>query len=332
MAPNKLAISSVSLSQHSSHPLDQKIRAAAQNGYAGIEIVFSDLNAYAESQNLPIIQGAEQIRVICEESQLEILSLAPFENYEGHNSLLAERLSVARQWMEIARVLRAPYLQIPSQYSHDCTGDERVVISELQQLADLGRAAQPVVSIAYEALSWGTHISTWEAALHVVEAVDRPNFGLCLDTFHEATKLWADSRAVPGKYPQADSVLRDSLRRFIAQCPLDRIFYVQLSDGERFDPPFSPSHPWYLPGEASQFTWSKHARPFPLETHLGGYLPVSEIARAWIVEKGFAGWVSLEVFDRRMRDPAVQPASAARRGIESWKKVQAEMQSPVAKL
>jgi sugar phosphate isomerase/epimerase len=52
-----------------------------------------------------------------------------------------------------------------------------------------------------------------------------------------------------------------------------------------------------------------------------------EIARAWIVEVGFEGWVSMEVFDRNMRDGRVSPETAARRGVEAWRKVQIEMES-----
>lgn len=325
MASNKLAISSLSLGQHPSHTLDQKIRVAAQHGYAGMEIFFSDLQAYSQSQNLPILEGAENIKQLCDQVKLKVLTLASFENFEGHNSPLEDRLKVASHWIDIARQLRATYLQIPSLYIQDCTGDENVIVSELRRFADLGSAKQPVVSIAYEALSWGTHCSTWERSLQIVEAVNRPNFGLCLDTFHVVTKLWADPFSKSGLYPNADNNLRESLQLFLRECPVERIFYVQLSDGERFDPPFSKSHPWYLEGEAPQFTWSKHARPFPLETDLGGYMPVVEITRTWIAEKGYTGWVSLETFDRRMCDEKFRLETAAKRGLESWRKVQAGM-------
>ena len=66
--------------------------------------------------------------------------------------------------------------------------------------------------------------------------------------------------------------------------------------------------------------------PFPLETHLGGgYMPVSEVARSWIIEMGFTGWVSLETFDRRMQDERSRPEDAAARGIEAWRKDQKEI-------
>jgi sugar phosphate isomerase/epimerase len=225
--------------------------------------------------------------------------------------------------MEIARVLEAPYLQIPSIYANDCSRDENIIISDLQQLADLG--ASHNISIAYEALSWGVNCSTWECALDLVNRVNRPNFGLCMDTFHEGTRVWGDNASPNGKRMNADLNLRDSLARFVRDCPVEKMFYVQLSDAERFDPPYSEVHPWALPGEAKEFTWSKHARPFPLEKELGGYLPLAQIARAWIVDKGFEGWVSMEVFDRAMKDGSVSPEVAARRGVESWRKLKVEM-------
>lgn len=327
MFSNKLAISTISLGQHPSHALDHKIKAAAQAGFAGVEVVFSDLETFSQSQSLSLAEGPKRIKEICDAARVEILALAPFENYEGDNSPLRDRLQKAARWIEIARILRAPYLQVPSQFKTNVIGNEDVITSELQQLADLGSSKQPLVSIAYEPLSWGTYHNTWEDSLQLVQAVNRPNFGLCLDTFHIITKLWANPFSTSGKFPDADRKLRQTLDLLVQQCPLEKIFYVQLSDGEKFDPPFSESHPWYLDSEAPQFTWSKHARPFPLETHMGGYMPVSECVKAWIIEKGFTGWVSLETFDRRMRERDSRPEEAAARGIRSWRNVQSELGS-----
>ncbi|KAJ5951752.1 uncharacterized protein N7479_010165 [Penicillium vulpinum] len=327
MAPNKLAIASVSLSQYPGHILDHKIRAASQAGIAGIEIVYSDLLTYSKTQNISIQAAAQKIHTLCLETNLQVLSLAPFENYEGATTPLKERLALGQHWLEIARLLHAPYLQIPSIYTTDCSRDEKTIISDLQRLSDLASSAKPVVSIAYEPLSWGTNCSTWEGALSIVQRVERANFGLCLDTFHEGTKLWGDNASPSGMQMDAEVKLRDSLRRFVRDCPRDKIFYVQLSDAERFETPYSLAHPWALPGEAKEFTWSKHARPFPLEVEFGAYLPVVDIARAWIVDVGFEGWISMETFDRRMVNGQVTPEMAAKRAVESWRKVQVEIES-----
>ncbi|KAL4995622.1 xylose isomerase-like protein [Aspergillus recurvatus] len=329
--PNNIAIGTSCLGLNHTHRLDDKIRAAAEQGFQGLEIVYTDLDRYSKAHNLPILTGAKQIRQLADDLGVALISLAPFENFEGTRTPLKERLAVAAHWLDLARVLGASYLQIPSQYGADSVGDEAVIISEMQQLADLASSSSHVVSIAYEPLSWGVWYSTWDDALRLTQLVDRDNFGLCLDTFHEITKLWASPFSESGVYPDGPEKLAASLRRFVERIPINKLFYVQLSDAERFNPPFSRSHPWCIEGEPAEFTWSKHARPFPLEGEFGGYTPVVDVMRAWVVDSGFKGWVSMEIFDRRMRNGAYEIETAARRAWSSWEKVQAEVGKQKAK-
>lgn len=332
MLSNKLAIGTLSLGQHESHMLDQKIRTLARHGFSGVEVVYKDLDIYAKSQSLPLIAGVEAIRRLCDELNLDILSLAPFENFEGDSSPLDQRLQEAQRWIDIARVLRATYLQVPAHYGANCSGDESAIVSDLRQLSHLGSAKEPVVSIAYEPMSWSTHVSTWQSTLRLIEAVDCSNFGLCLDSFHILTKLWGSPYEASGKYPTADADLAASLASFKKDFPIDKLFYVQLSDAERFDPVFSKKHPWFVEGEAAEFTWSKHARPFPGETNLGGYLPVGHFLKACVVDVGFQGWISMEIFDRRMRDARFEIDEAATRATSSWAKLLKEVQPPHSRL
>lgn len=312
--------------------LDQKIRISARHGFSGVEVVYKDLEVYAKSHSLSLMAGVEVIRQLCDGLKLEILSLAPFENFEGDNSPLDQRLQEAQRWINIARALRATYLQVPAHYGANCSGDENVIVSDLQRLSDLGSAKEPLVSIAYEPMSWSSHISTWQSTLQVINAVDRSNFGLCLDSFHILTKLWGSPYEVSGMYPNADANLMASLASFEKDFPIHKLFYVQLSDGEKFDPVFSREHPWFVEGEAAEFTWSKHARPFPGETNLGGYLPVGAFLKACVVDKGFKGWVSMEIFDRRMRDAAFKIDDAVTRATASWARLLREVQSTRSKL
>jgi sugar phosphate isomerase/epimerase len=85
---NKLAIPSISISQYPGHLLDKKIRAAASCGFAGIEIVYNDLEMYGKSQNIPIHTAAQKIHTLCQTLDFKVLTLAPFENYEGASTLL----------------------------------------------------------------------------------------------------------------------------------------------------------------------------------------------------------------------------------------------------
>lgn len=324
----KRAIGTSSLGLHAAHTLTSKIKAAAHHGFTGIEIVYGDLETYSKSHGLEMVAGADQIRRVCAQHKMEVLSLCPFENYEGHTSPLPERLEKAARWMTIARTLGAPYLQVPAQFGAGAIGDEAVIISELQQLADLGSATEPIISIAYEPMSWSTFCSTWQDTVRLTKLIDRGNFKICLDTFHIATKIWASPHTASGEYPDADRCLTEDLRAFVKDFPLEELAYIQLSDAELFSPPFSSSHPWYLEGEAAEFTWSKHARPFPLETEYGGYLPVVEIVKAWVLDKGFKGWVSMETFDRRMRDEKVRTEDCAERAKNSWMRLEVALGGP----
>lgn len=295
-------------------------------------MVYKDLEIYAKSRNLSLIAGAEAIRQLCDKLGLGILSLAPFENFEGDQAPLDRRLQEGQRWMDIARVLRASYLQVPAHYGANCSGDENVIVSDLRRLSKLGSAKEPLVSIAYEPMSWSTHISTWQSTLRIIKAVDCSNFGLCLDSFHILTKLWGSPYEASGKYPNADADLAASQASFKRDFPIDNLFYVQLSDAERFDPVFSREHPWFVEGEAAEFTWSKHARPFPGETDLGGYLPVGDFLKACVVDTGFKGWISMEIFDRRMRDSRFKIDEAATRATSSWARLLREVESPQSRL
>ncbi|KAE8547649.1 hypothetical protein EYB25_009442 [Talaromyces marneffei] len=328
---NPLAIATVSLGQHASHTLPSKIVAAAHHGFSALEIVYNDLATYAASKTpkITIQAAAKDISSLCASHNISILSLNPFKNFEGHSSPLSERLDSARHWIEVASLLQAQHLQVPSQFdTENSTGDENVVISELQQLADMAAKIAPGLRIAYEAVAWGSYVDTWQDSLRIVELVNRANFGVCLDSFHVVARLWGDIMSESGKQEtgqNVDDALRQSLDEFGLACPLDKIFYVQLSDGEKYSPPLSPEHRFYEASFPSALTWSRNTRPFPLETEYGGYMPVTEVAKAWLVEKGWKGYVSLEVFDWRMREEGNGPKDNARRGIESWRKLVAEL-------
>ena len=318
MISNKLAIVSVSLGQHSSHTLPHKIAAAAQNGISGLEITYPDLEFYSIGLSIPILDAALKIKDLCSENGIIVISLASFQNFEGHVSPLKERLAKASSWLAIARNLGAEYLQVPSSYDSNINGDHEVIVSELRQLSDLAGASRPVIKIAYENLAWSTHCTLWQDALKIVCEVDRDNFGLCLDSFHLSTALWADPFSLSGQQPNSNKRLEESLQLFVKNCPLDKIFYIQLSDGELLDPPYSESHPWYDRDLAVGHVWSNEARPFPLENDYGAYMPVQTIAQAFLVDKGFSGWVSLETFDRRMREEKNDPTQNARRAVSAW--------------
>lgn len=269
---------------------------------------------------LDVYNAARSIGQLCQSLDVSVLALNPFKNFEGHHSPLSMRLDSARHWIEVAVLLGAEHLQVPSQFdTANSTGDWQQMVRDLQRLSDL--AASRSLRIAYEAVAWGSYINTWEESLRMVQDVDRGNFGLCLDSFHVAARLWGDNTVISGMQDDAWPALKASLARFTDSCPLDKVFYVQFSHGERFAPPLSHAHRFYQADFPPALTWSRHMRVFPLEAELGAYLPVAEIARSWLVDKGWKGVVSMEIFDWRMRDQTRRAMDNARRGQQSWQKL-----------
>jgi sugar phosphate isomerase/epimerase len=317
---NKLAIASVSLGMHATHSLPDKILAASRNHFSGIEIVYSDLEAWCTIQSLPLIAGAHSIRDLCKTRNLTVLSLAPFKNFEAHISPLPARLDTAKHWLEIAQALGATYLQVPSQFdTGNCINDEELAVRELQALADL--ASEFGVNIAYEAVAWGEYIATWQDSLRVIKKVNRANFGMCWDAFHVLARIWGNCTVPSGKIEGGDAALKKSLGELVEVLKgedAEKIIYVQLSDGEFYAPPLERGHRFWVEDMDSRLVWSRNTRPFPLENEIGGYLPIGEVFRAILAEGGFKGWVSLEVFDWRMREGQFMPEDAAQRGWKSW--------------
>ena len=195
-------------------------------------------------------------------------------------------------------------------------------VAEFRALAALGLQSGPVISFAYEAIAWGKYVALWEDSLEIVTLVDRANFGLCLDTYHVFARLWVDPRAKSGMLPGGDAAIRATLERFLSDCPIDKLFYVQLSDAEKLDPPLLPGHPAYDDEMDPTAPWCQYGRLFPLEAEFGGLFPMVEITRAWLIDSGWVGWVSMEVFHRDMSNESIGPEVLAERGATSWRRLQ----------
>lgn len=70
------------------------------------------------------------------------------------------------------------------------TGDEKIVVADLINIAHMGLAENHVVRFAHEGGAGGRYFDTWQSIGELVKQVNRPNFGLCLDTFHFAGRVW----------------------------------------------------------------------------------------------------------------------------------------------
>jgi 4-hydroxyphenylpyruvate dioxygenase len=333
MAIFQPAIMSASLGRAWVHELDNKIRMAGQQGFKGIEIFYEDLEYVAKKLSKcesptpeHLVEAARQIHEMCQVAGLQIIGLQPFLFYEGlldrqkHEELI-DKIHV---WFRIVKELKTATIQIPANFLpvDQLTGDMNVIVGDLRKLADLGLREEPQVRFAYENLCWSTHIDTWDKAWEVVKQVDRPNFGLCLDTFNIAGRVWADPTTVNGKTANADSDLKESIRQMVQQVDLKKVFYIQVVDAERMTSPLVEGHPFYTSGQPPRMSWSRNARAFAYEEDRGAYLPVEDIARAIIHDMGYEGFISMELFSRTMSEEGEHvPAEHARRGMASWAKL-----------
>ncbi len=138
----------------------------------------------------------------------------------------------------------------------------------------------------------------WE----IVQKADRPNIGLCLDTFQTAGSEWADPTTQSGliegvNLDALEKNFHASLQELSDTVPKDKIYFLQISDAYRVDPPL-PSEPEESSGLRPRGRWSHDHRPLPFD---GGYLPVVEVTKA-VLGTGFRGWFSTEIFDGRMQE------------------------------
>jgi 4-hydroxyphenylpyruvate dioxygenase len=278
-----------------------------------------------------LLQAAHHFSSLAKTHNLHVLCLQPFMHYEGllSHATRAHRQQKLRLWFKLAKILGTDIIQVPSNFLLEgVTGDHEVIVRDLRWLADQGLKEEPVIRFAYENICWGTFISKWKEMWDVVKEVDRPNFGMCLDTFHLCGTEWADPASDSGTVEgDADKTFRESMAQVAATIDVDKVFYVQAADAERAVPPMrrGAGNNWWADGQQPRMTWSRNLRVFAFEER--GYMPVEVALRAILdpppMGLGYQGWVSMEVFSWTLaeKDENV-PVSHAERAKKSWEEIQ----------
>ena len=241
----KTAIATVCLSGS----LDQKIDAIARAGFDGIELFEPDL--------ISSFATPTEIRDRIADAGLRIDLYQPLRDIEATSPEEFRRsVDRAKRKFALMHELGVDTALLCSNVATAVTDDDDTMAEQLSALADAAR--DHGVRIAYEALAWGRHVSTYAHAWKIVESADHPSLGVCLDSFH--------------------ILARNSDLDGIADIPGDKIFYLQLADAPRMtlDP----------------LSWSRHHRLFPGE---GDWDLVDFTGR--VLDAGYSGPLSLEVFN-----------------------------------
>ena len=293
------------------HTLHQKIEAIRHAGFTAIELSMPDLVAFAsqhfgrdiaEDDYDELCEAGSKVGDLCDSHDIEILVLQPFANFEGWPRESKERYEAfkkARGWMSIMEAVGTDMLQVGSSDSPGISGDFEQLAEDLRDLADL--MAPKGFRIAYENWCWATHAPNWADVWKIVKMADRPNIGLCLDTFQTAGGEWADPTTESGMLPgvsEADlnSKYQESLKQLARTVPGDKICFLQISDAYRMSPPLKAESD--SSGLRPRGQWSHDHRPLPYD---GGYLPIQGFVAA-VLATGFRGWFSMEVFDGKFAE------------------------------
>ncbi|KAI1087932.1 xylose isomerase-like protein [Rostrohypoxylon terebratum] len=297
-----------SIGHKDSHTLPLKLKAISEAGFDAVELSMPDILSYGEMLNGQkpnpknydtLVEVGKQIRVHAEEHDLKILMLQPFSNFEGWPKGSSERKDAferAEGWIRIMEAVGTDMLQVGSSDAPEISSSFDSLASDLADLADL--CAEKGLRVAYENWCWATHAPTWKDVWHIVEKANRPNLGLCLDTFQSGGGEWADPTTRSGlieDFSQDQLQSRwlkglDELRRTVSP---EKIYLLQISDAYRMDPPIKAKT--NEEGLRPRGQWSHDHRPLPFD---GGYLPVQGFLKA-VLGTGFRGWLSIEVFDSR---------------------------------
>ena len=243
------SIATVSLSG----TLPEKLEAAAAAGFDGIELFENDLLTWDGTP--------AELRDIAAGLGLAIMLYQPFRDFEALPEPLRGRaFDRAQRKFDVMAALGADRLLVCSSIHPQAIGDTARAVADLRALAEI--AAPRGITLGYEALAWGRHVSRWRQAWEIVRQADHPALGLVLDSFHTLA-------------------LGDTLDG-LEQVPGEKIAFLQLADAPQL--------------AMDALAWSRHFRLFPGQ----GDWDIAGFVRR-VLAAGYRGPLSLEVFNDHFR-------------------------------
>ena len=202
--------------------LREKMQACAIAGFDGIEIFEQDLVTSPLSP--------EEVRKMAADLGLTLDLYQPFRDFDSvPEDLLAANLRRADAKFRLMSRLGMDTILVCSNVATATIDDDALRAEQLAALAALAR--DHGVKVAYEALAWGKYVNDYEHAHRLVETVDHPNLGTCLDSFHILSRDW-DTAPIEAFNPE-------------------KIFFVQVADAPKLS--------------MDVLSWSRHYRVFPGE-------------------------------------------------------------------
>jgi 4-hydroxyphenylpyruvate dioxygenase len=317
----------LSLGSFEHHSIESKFAAAKEAGFANVELFDNDWfdwrDSFAKRHNLPPStdgddtshKAARALADLVKTYSLEFSCYQPLRAFEGFVSAEDRQKSYdnALGVLSLLPILGIDLILCCSTCTPapETTGDLDVCARDLGWLADRAAELSPPARVMYEALSFGAHKSRWQEVWDVIALANRPNLGICLDSFNFLAREWADPYSEDGKRLKADDHIDASLAELVATIPGDKIYLYQVADGRRMVPAMTPPEDPMIPRLRP---WSRSHRLYPCEYDQGAYLPVDKFSDA-VIKAGYKGTWSLEVFNDSLSDPSPEvPREHAERG------------------
>jgi 4-hydroxyphenylpyruvate dioxygenase len=264
--------------------LVEKMHAAAEAGFDGVEVFEPDLVAAPQSP--------EEIRALADRLGLTLDLYQPFRDAEGvDEEAFSEVLRRAEAKFVLMRRLGIDTMLVCSNVATATIDDDAVSADQLRRLGDL--AARFGIRLAYEALAWGRYVDDYRRAWRIVQKADHPQVGVCLDSFHILSRGHdpGEIEAIPG----------------------DKIFFLQLADAptlsmdvlswSRHHRLFPGEGDFNLPGFLGHVLRARYAGPVSLEVFNDTFRQTDPARTArqalrslrWLEERTLSGFRSEEL-------------------------------------
>jgi len=248
--------------------LENKLQAISAAKFDGIEIFDNDLI----SSRLRPSDVAQR----CADLGLSIDLFQPVRDVEGLSpEAFRAVLGYFKYKLDVVEGLQAPVVLVCSNATSEAIADPDLSAEQLHALGDL--AQERGLVIAFESLSWGTHVNRLSQAWDIVRRADHPSVGLAVDTFH--------------------LLARGDDASALNEVPGNRIAFLQVADAPHL--------------RMEVLEWSQHFRCFPGQ----GTLDVVSVVDA-VVSAGYRGPVSVSVLSDVVSEaPATETAMDAMRSL-----------------
>ncbi len=186
--------------------LEDKLAAAAEAGFDGIEVFEPDLIG---SPWTPA-----ELAGRCADAGLSVDLYQPFRDLDSTDQeRFARNLRRLERKFDVMTDLGTDTILVCSSVAPDAVADLDRLAEQLAAAA--ARAEERGLRLAYEALAWGAEVSTWDRSWEAVRRADHAALGLCLDSFHVLSR---------GGDPAG-----------FADVPGEKLFFLQLADAPHLD-------------------------------------------------------------------------------------------------